>query len=254
MDMWSHLLSKSKPSPFIADVGPARMSEPMQRLVIASATAVAEPIAKPVGEIVARPVPVTAPTLPDGYEAIAERIGAGHLVANVKAARERDAAAVAAEELRVRCLAALSELGLRTYDEHTVAAYLKTVYGATPFGWRALRERDNPSVDGGGRPWRQLGDYFNARTTGWESMYLASPGKAQPMRIIGGWDAALYSKPIPLPVLLTVENIQHRLPEACFFISDEAQRMTQPVDPFLMVLVGNERYIVERWDEPNFRG
>jgi hypothetical protein len=65
--------------------------------------------------------------------------------------------------------------------------------------------------------------------------------------------AAPYGKPIPYPVLLTVKAIRDEFPTAKFFVSDEMHAERIP-DPFLMVEIGGERFIVERWDEPSFRG
>lgn len=248
MNMWKRLLSESGPSSFVSDAS-------QQRQVIQSAVSVAEPTPMSVSHAKPRPVPVTAPTLPDDYEAVAERIGAGHLLRGVKEARESDARAAKRESARVAIVNALAELGLRTYDESAVAAYLKTVYGATPFGWRALRDKDNPLCE---RMWR-AGSYVdhNGRWVDtWSecgAVGFGGFGKGA-MRVIGGKDVALYAKPVPLPVLLTIEAIQQRVPDALFFVSDEARRMPERVDPFLMVLVAGERYIVERWDEPSFRG
>ena len=84
-----------------------------------------------------------------------------------------------------------------------------------------------------------------------------------------------YDKPIPFPVLLTMEKIENamaQLPEAsrpAFFITDYA--VPSP-DPFLMVAtpgvsqiqqpsasghlwqaLEESCFIIERWDEPNFR-
>jgi hypothetical protein len=72
-----------------------------------------------------------------------------------------------------------------------------------------------------------------------------------------GYDPTLvpYLKPIPLPVLLTAERIEERLPgEVSFFVSD----IVSYPDPFLGVQLKADRdktiFVVERWDEPGFRG
>jgi hypothetical protein len=64
--------------------------------------------------------------------------------------------------------------------------------------------------------------------------------------------APAYSKPIPYPVLLTVKAIRDAFPAARFFVSDEMHAERIP-DPFLLVEIGSEQFIVERWDEPSFR-
>ena len=53
-------------------------------------------------------------------------------------------------------------------------------------------------------------------------------------------------------MLLTVKAIVDAVPGAQFFVSDEMQGQRIP-DPFLMVVVAGETFIVERWDEPAFR-
>jgi len=60
-----------------------------------------------------------------------------------------------------------------------------------------------------------------------------------------------YTKPIPLPVLMTVAKIREAFPEARFWVTDIAE--IPKGDPFLSVGVGEERFIIERWDEPGFR-
>ena len=61
-----------------------------------------------------------------------------------------------------------------------------------------------------------------------------------------------YHGAVPYPVLLTVEKIAQRFGEQVhFFVSD--YKAKDP-DPFLAVTgVGIEWFVVERWDEPNFR-
>ena len=61
----------------------------------------------------------------------------------------------------------------------------------------------------------------------------------------------LYADKIPLPVLLTVEKIQAAVPEAHFYVSTAGKPNE---DPFLLVTARNVgAFIVERWDEPDFR-
>ena len=67
-------------------------------------------------------------------------------------------------------------------------------------------------------------------------------------------DTKLYDKPVPYPVLVTVDRIKARFPATDFRISDEAIRQATVKDPFLMVIHEDRRYIVERWDEPGFVG
>lgn len=64
---------------------------------------------------------------------------------------------------------------------------------------------------------------------------------------------SLYSKPVPLPVLQTMDRLDALMPEElCFFVSD----IVDEPDPFLAVAEREnlyEFYIIERWDEPGFR-
>lgn len=64
--------------------------------------------------------------------------------------------------------------------------------------------------------------------------------------------AAPYAKPIPYPVLLTIKSVRDQFPTAKFFVSDEMHAERIP-DPFLLVEIGTEKFVIERWDEPAFR-
>lgn len=60
----------------------------------------------------------------------------------------------------------------------------------------------------------------------------------------------IYPKPVPYPVLCTVDIIHTALPEAYFMI---AALNTRP-DPFLGVGLNDDTLtVIERWDEPSFR-
>lgn len=61
----------------------------------------------------------------------------------------------------------------------------------------------------------------------------------------------LYQQALRLPVLLTMERIAEKLPEAKFFVSE----IEAVLDPFLAVTVegAGKLYVIERWDEPGFR-
>lgn len=150
----------------------------------------------------------------------------------------------------------LAEHGIRKYEYKTVRDYLDQQYGATPWGWRALRDQDNPKKSLATPASRTMGVYIG--TDGimrnnadlncgvWQSKHNGN--------YIGGKDAALYNKPIPYPVLLTVKKIADAFPEATFWVSDEAKVVPVPVlDPFLGVRYADKFWIIERWDEPSFR-
>jgi hypothetical protein len=61
----------------------------------------------------------------------------------------------------------------------------------------------------------------------------------------------VYQQAIEKPVLLAIDLIQSRLPEARFFVS----QIEEVADPFLAVTVpGSAKlYVIERWNEPGFR-
>jgi hypothetical protein len=54
-------------------------------------------------------------------------------------------------------------------------------------------------------------------------------------------------------VLLTIKAIRDAAPSAHFYVSDEFTKERIP-DPFLLVEVAGEQFVIERWDEPSFRG
>lgn len=128
--------------------------------------------------------------------------------------------------------ALVPQLGLRIYDRAEVQEYLHCLYKipvgdltpAVTWGWRPLRAIDQNLV----------------------SALVQFNGKVQ--RAV-----ALYSKPIPYPVLLTVKAVRDACPSARFFVSDEMQGERIP-DPFLLVQIAGEEFVIERWDEPAFRG
>ena len=124
----------------------------------------------------------------------------------------------------------LAKGGIPSYDHNKVQRYLDRELGhnrgAGQWGWRRARTNDRI-------PHRR---------------FCAAPFLEQQ-----------YRKPIPLPVLLTMERIVTKFPAAQFFISDALTRSEQEAirmalrDPFLLAIVGDEWHIVERWDEPRFR-
>jgi hypothetical protein len=70
-----------------------------------------------------------------------------------------------------------------------------------------------------------------------------------------GWpnhvSADVYNKPIPMPVMLTIDRIESLYPSARFYVSD----IRDVKDPFLAVTVdgADTFFVIERWDEPSFR-
>lgn len=126
----------------------------------------------------------------------------------------------------------LAEEGIMVYPMGKVDEYLRAraaadsrndgLTGTVTWCWRPLRGRDASAMSGGS----------------------GANGRISPI---------VYAHPVPYPVLLTVDKIQSRFGDQVqFFVSDYEVRRP---DPFLMVTgEGLERYVVERWDEPSFRG
>jgi hypothetical protein len=121
--------------------------------------------------------------------------------------------------------------GLQVYQREEVQEYLHTKYkvpvgnitSKVLWGWRPLRQADQIIT--------RAVVYING-----EVQRGAPP----------------YAKPIPMPVLLTVKAVRDLVPSAHFFVSDELQAERIP-DPFLLVEIGSESFVIERWDEPTFR-
>jgi hypothetical protein len=133
---------------------------------------------------------------------------------------------------RERFKAYVHDAGLRVYDRAEVQEYLHAKYGVPPgnitahvvWGWRPLRAVDQRTV-----------------------------GTGQSANGVIQYGAPLYAKPIPYPVLLTIKAVRDAAPSAHFYVSDDFNRERIP-DPFLLVEVGEEQFVIERWDEPSFRG
>jgi hypothetical protein len=133
----------------------------------------------------------------------------------------------------------LGAAGIACYGEVAVQHYLQRVLGRNSqtyntlhqsWFWRSVREQDHE------RPRRFAGAHVG------------------PVIIIHS--GATYAKPIPYPVLLTMERVHDQFSNATFYISDHYTSDEKDAlrDPFLLVVVDSERYVIERWDEPSFRG
>jgi hypothetical protein len=156
--------------------------------------------------------------------------------------------------LRDEARAFFAARGTRLYDHAKVKAYLDDQYGKEgvvidprfvgvvgepmtrgepTWGWRPLRAKDVRPTEN--------------NTFGW-----GTPTSNDAL-----WPTARqYSKPVPLPVLLTVKEVLAQFPGAHCYISDQIQTYEHraPVlDPFLLVTIEGERFIIERWDEPAYR-
>ncbi len=130
---------------------------------------------------------------------------------------------------------ALNEIVVGAYDEKEVDRYLRK---HTPFGkrwcWRPLNH------DGlyHNEAYMQAGLWVSSRSDG--------PGEHGQVWL------RVYDKPIPYPVLVTVDKIVEKLGDSVKFLVSDYQTKGLP-DPFLMVAGLSKRKIVERWDEPGFR-
>lgn len=142
----------------------------------------------------------------------------------------------------------LRDMGLSLYDEKQVAAYLTSKYGVEhkdndgsllpTWGWRPAREVDSERT-----LFRNSNEWV---FSSWSGGRLIPNGQLHS-------NVATYQKLIPIPVLLTIERVVEKFPNAGLFISDEFNPREFVKDPFLMVVYLDKRYIIERWDEPNYR-
>ncbi len=72
---------------------------------------------------------------------------------------------------------------------------------------------------------------------------------------MGGGRQEVYIKPIPYPVLCTIEKLVDQFGERVNLLVSDIYTVPK-ADPFLAVSVpGSQRlFVIERWDEPKFRG
>jgi hypothetical protein len=174
-------------------------------------------------------------------------------------------------QFRVFCL----EHGVPCYDRAQVKAYLDKQYGGAT---KQMAERVNPTRDrmrglvGMAGMWDPASDLFMVtRTVGtwaWRPLghfggpgqfFAFDPSDRTPPKTsdqLLDYRFATYDKPVPIPVLLRAKDIRQTFPQSEFFISDEIKESDMPAirDPFLGVRVAGEFWIVDKWDEPSFRG
>lgn len=130
---------------------------------------------------------------------------------------------------------ALRDAGISTYD---VAAVEKYMDKKGTWDWRPARSED----------WNKFRNKVTLRKTSHEYMAL-----------FGGMTMATYNEPIPYPVLDTMSKVIDRVKETApqqlqnelFFV---VASLNKYPDPFLGVGLGDEFFVIERWDEPSFRG
>jgi hypothetical protein len=159
-------------------------------------------------------------------------------------------------KVQVRLRAFLAEQGIPVYDQEEVEEYLDrkvAKIGAKKhfWGWFNVRVGDRSEVAYNRiSPQRFLTDYYHRQY------------QRRGLRMVanGSLLDRLYRDRIPYPVLLTAEKIEDQFGKDVSFyvasvalVSDYVKPV--PVDPFLAVVVPpNTWYIIERWDEPGFRG
>lgn len=137
----------------------------------------------------------------------------------------------------VALVSVLQEEGIRIYDLKKVEAYMDrlTRKSKTSWTWFPLRQHDVKSI-------RPVDLNFPGRGRyGWELR-------------AGTFSMAVYKEAVPYPVLLTVEKLVERLGEDVnFFVA----ALNRDLDPFLGVRhkdAPDVMFVIERWDEPSFRG
>jgi hypothetical protein len=127
---------------------------------------------------------------------------------------------------RERLLRCFKEENIHVFNRDQVIEYLDKKLG-TDWEWRGLRQMDA----------KHLAGWFESKTDTHRQINFAK----EP-----------YRGAVPLPVLMTVQKIQKAVPnDVYFYISAPKEN---DGDPFLCVTsrwLGV--YIIERWNEPNFR-
>lgn len=93
---------------------------------------------------------------------------------------------------------------------------------------------------------------YHRVTWGWHP--LRTIDRDRPAGVGPGGLSLIYSKPVPVEVLMTVEKISDLLGTSARFYVADLVRVNLRIDPFLCV-TGHAcpRYVIERWDEPTFR-
>ena len=152
----------------------------------------------------------------------------------------------------------LQEEGIHVYDIEKVRAWMTSLVNKE--NARLLAEWKDTATP------EQIKDYSRDPLGLKSWLGFAS----RPKRVIWGWRplrgsdvkglthehplSGTYLHAIPFAVLTTIERLQGRLPHAKFFVSDYE---TELPDPFLMIThptLGLNGFVVERWNEPGFRG
>jgi hypothetical protein len=179
-------------------------------------------------ETIEEPVPVVLQAdVPDDLEAY---------IAKAKEAGLSEDSPIFTE---VKLVQAIQDNNFSCYDYKTVAEYLCKVFRRESWGWYPLR-----SIDHSKTLWRPATLHAIHNDVNFTKITSHS----------GFMQSSFYTKPVPLPVLETIATLNKAVgPSLRCYVSDVVQVWA---DPFLLVMVygGSRVFIVERWDEPSFRG
>ncbi len=140
---------------------------------------------------------------------------------------------IATHAKALQLVAALREEGIQVHDLAAVERYMDA---KGHWSWFPLRNQDQA---GGGSVWR----ISRVTSTAHPSLY-------------GNVEAGRYPHPVPWPVLCTIEKLIDRFGESVKFV---VAAMNAHPDPFLACWLkgdgeGITLFVIERWDEPGFRG
>jgi hypothetical protein len=155
--------------------------------------------------------------------------------------------------------------GIQVYDYAKVVSFMdaKTQEEAKKHGtqnlawrWKPLNEKYPDAPKTPGSQWST--QLLSAEIDIWPRTVMVGSMRAEPlpggtMMLSSTKPSRAYARPIPHAVLLTVKKIRDRFKDAVAFYATDYE--VKDPDPFLMVT--GERldyYVVERWNEPSFRG
>lgn len=176
---------------------------------------------------------------------------------------------------RIRCL--LAGMGLYIYERAKVEAFLTSKFGEekrTEIGtsatwcWRPMREVDRITASSVSVPVSSVSvddnngitviPFPGYSTVPYTRVSLDAHYGVQMLSVNGtkALTGETYGKPVPIPVLRTIQRVLEIEPKARFFVSDETSLAERFRDPFLAVQLpgGDELHVIERWDEPSFIG
>jgi hypothetical protein len=186
--------------------------------------AVAEPVTAVVEQVVEVPVVAKEPAPMPSRGASRRPKLVGDEMAEYIRVSEEIGIDCCTDLVREKLLRCLDEESIHVYNHKQVIEYLDEKLG-NDWEWRGLRTIDAEHLAG-----------FHTIQDGARNVNFTK----EP-----------YRGAVPLPVLLTVKKIQAAVPEVFFYVSAPKNN---DGDPFLAVTSRQlGMYVVERWDEPNFR-